>query len=208
MMPEPGKNIGAILLAAGGSTRMGQPKLLLKWHGDPLVRWVARLALGAGCSPLVVVTGSHSGQIRRALADLPLRFVHNPDWASGQSTSVIAGVSALPAETDAVIVFLGDQPQIPLEVVRQLQKVYREEQPAEPILVPAVNGKRANPVLLDRRVFKPLTSLEGDTGARSLFSQFSVRFVSFHNSELLLDIDSPEDYRELMDKAPPLLPED
>lgn len=201
------KKVAAIILAAGGSRRMGQPKLLLHWHGEPLIRWVARLALSARCAPVVVVTGSDAEHIQHALNDLPLHYVHNPAWATGQSTSVKTGVNALPGYVDAAIVLLGDQPQIPLYVVQQIMRIYREEKPEEPILIPAVNGKRANPVLLTRAVFEPLTRLDGDAGARAIFSRYPVRLIPIDEPDLLLDVDDPEDYRRLMEKPAPQFPE-
>jgi len=200
------KKVAAIILAAGGSRRMGQPKLLLHWHGEPLIRWVARLALSAGGDPVVVVTGSDADIVQLALDDLPLSLTHNLDWEKGQSTSVKSGIDALAGNVDAAIVLLGDQPQIPLYVVQQLMRIYREEKPEEPILIPAVNGKRANPVLLTRAVFEPLTRLEGDAGARTIFSRYPVRLIPFDDTDLLLDVDLPEDYRKLMEKPAPQFP--
>jgi molybdenum cofactor cytidylyltransferase len=187
--------------------RMGKPKLLLEWHGAPLIRWVALTALNTGCSPVVVVTGASAEHVQHALDGLPLGFTNNPDWQKGQSTSVQLGVNALPENADAVLVFLGDQPHIPFYVPQQLTRVFREENPAEPILAPAFNGKRSNPVLLTRAVFSSLARLEGDTGARMLFSQYPVRLVPFDDPDLLLDVDLPEDYQRLMEKPAPRYPE-
>lgn len=197
------KKIAAIILAAGGSSRMGQPKLLLDWHGQPLIHWVVRLALSAGCAPVIVVTGANPEAVKQALNGLPLTYTHNPDWQKGQSTSVKAGVSALPHDTDAVLVFLGDQPHIPLRVPRELMRIFQQEKPAEGILIPSFNDKRANPVLLERRVFDSLKTLEGDAGARSIFSQQPVRLIPFDLPDLLLDIDAPDDYLKLMDIPAP-----
>jgi molybdenum cofactor cytidylyltransferase len=197
------KRVAAIILAAGGSKRMGQPKLLLDWHGAPLIRWVALTALNAGCSPVVVVTGASAERVQHALDGLPLGFTHNPDWQKGQSTSVKLGVNALPENADAVIVFLGDQPHIPLRVPQKLMQIFREENPAEPILAPAFNGKRSNPVLLARAIFAPLAGLAGDAGARMIFSQYPVRLVPFDDPDLLLDVDLPEDYQRLTEIPAP-----
>jgi len=199
------KKVAAIILAAGGSTRMGQPKLLLDWHGQPLVRWVACLALYAGCAPVVVVTGANAEEIRQALDGLPLIFTHNPDWQTGQSSSVKAGVYMLPEDVDAVLVFLGDQPHIPLKVPQELLRVFQKDEPAEVILIPTHKGKRANPVLLERRTFEPLGRLSGDTGARLLFSQYPVKLIPFEEPDLVFDVDSPEDYQRLLEKPAPRL---
>ncbi len=198
------KKVAAILLAAGGSTRMRQPKLLLHWHGQPLVRWTARLALFTGCEPVLVVTGANAQEVQTALAGLPLIFTYNPDWQKGQSTSVKAGVKALPAGIDAALFFLGDQPHIPPRVPRELLRVFQQDDPAEAILIPTYQGKRANPVLLEKRVFEALARLSGDAGARALFSQFPVKQVPFEEPDLAFDVDSPEDYQKLLARPAPL----
>ncbi len=197
------KQVAAIVLAAGGSTRMGKPKLLLDWHGQPLIRWVAHLALTTGCSPVIVVTGANEEDVRLALADLPLVFTHNPDWQNGQSSSVKAGINALPDSVDAAIIFLGDQPHIPSRVPLELLRVYSQEGQAESIFIPTFNGNRANPVLLQRRIFEPLKMLQGDAGARMIFAQHPIRLIPFDEADLLLDIDSPADYQKLMEKPAP-----
>ncbi len=200
------KKIAAIILAAGGSKRMGQPKLMLAWHGSALVRWVARNALAAGCFPVVVVTGADSGTIESSLSSLPLTFVHNPEWQLGQSTSVRSGVLALPKDVDAVMILLGDQPQIPLHVLQSLFSAYQSETPPSPILAVSSGGQRGNPVLFDRALFPVLTALEGDAGARTIFSRYPVQLIPFDDTHLLLDVDSPDDYQRLMELPPPVLP--
>lgn len=197
------KKVAAIILAAGGSTRIGQPKLLLDWHGQPLIRWVARLALHTGCTPVFVVTGANAAEVRGALDGLPLIFTHNPDWQNGQSSSVKAGVNALPQSVDAAMVFLGDQPHIPTRVPQELMRVYLSEDVTEEILIPAHEGNRANPVLLTKRIFEPLKALRGDAGARTIFSQHTIRLIPFNEPDLLLDIDSPTDYQRLIEKPAP-----
>lgn len=200
------KSIAGIILAAGGSKRMGQPKLLLEWHGAPLIHWVAKTALAAGCSPLIVVTGANAAAVTHSLAGLPVVLAHNPDWEQGQSTSVRTGVNALPPEIDAAIIFLADQPQIPMSVVQELMRTYREDEPPSPILITTSAGKRGNPVLFERALFQPLTRLKGDAGARSIFAQYPIHLIPFDDPDLLLDVDSPEDYQILMEKQPPFLP--
>lgn len=200
------KKIAGIILAAGGSKRMGQPKLLLEWHGAPLIHWVARTALAAGCSPLIVVTGANADAVTHSLAGLPVVLTHNPSWEQGQSTSVRTGVNALPPEIDAAIIFLADQPQIPASVVQELMRNFREDDPPTPILITTYSGQRGNPVLFDRALFQPLAMLEGDAGARSIFTQYPVHLIPFDDPDLLLDVDSPKDYQRLMKKPPPIFP--
>ncbi len=200
----PGENVFAVregcagvLLAAGGSSRLGRPKQLLEWHGKPLVWHAANQALKSGLSPVVVVTGAHSDEVGAALRDLAVMIVYNPDWQSGQSTSVVCGVSSLPHETGSAIFLLADQPQVPETLIRSLRDTHR--QTLAPIIAPQIGGRRANPVLFDRLTFPDLLSLSGDTGGRAVFSRYRVRWLPWHDESLLLDVDTAEDYQRLLE---------
>ena len=188
--------VSGVILVAGAASRMGQPKLLLPWKGEPLVRRAANTALQAGLDPVVVVTGAYANEIRAALAGLPLGLVHNPDWQTGQSTSVKTGLAALPAQTRAVIFLLGDQPFVTPDLLQALVKTYARTRPA--ILAPFVGAKRANPVLFDRSIFETLGQLQGDAGARTIFAQHPPTPMPWPDERLLLDVDTPEDYQRLL----------
>ena len=105
-------DVVALLLAAGGSRRMGHPKQLLLWQGASLVRRAAETALGSRCSELLVVLGSHAAEVSAELGGLPLRTCVNPDWAEGIASSLRTGVEALGEHADAVLVLLADQPKV------------------------------------------------------------------------------------------------
>jgi molybdenum cofactor cytidylyltransferase len=184
-----------VILAAGGASRMGQPKLLLDWHGEAIIRHSVKSALQAGLDPVVVVTGAHVDGVSAALADLPVKLVHNPDWNAGQSTSVKIGLSALPPETGAVAFLLGDQPQIPPTLVRALLEQHRRT--LAPITCPLIAQQRGNPVLFDRVTFPEFYSLEGDAGARQIFSRHPLDYLPWHDQSLLMDVDTPDDYNRL-----------
>lgn len=185
-----------IILAAGGSQRLGRPKQLLDWEGEPFVRRVARTALASGLSPVVLVTGALAGQVAAAVADLPVQVVHNPDWAAGQSESIKAGLAALPPETGAALFMLVDQPQVTPAVIEALLASHRRTLSA--VTGPMADGRRANPVLFDRVTFGDLSELSGDTGGRAIFSRYHVDWLPWHDARLLLDVDTPEDYRRLI----------
>jgi CTP:molybdopterin cytidylyltransferase MocA len=125
---------------------MGQPKLLLPWKGEALICHAARTALEAGLTPVVVVTGAGAVEMQAALTGLAIQMVHNPDWQVGQSTSVRAGINALPEQTQAVIFLLGDQPYVSSELIQTLVKTYAQTRPT--IFAPFVGEKRTNPVCL------------------------------------------------------------
>lgn len=203
----PGENVFAvregcagILLAAGGSSRLGQPKQLLEWHGKPLVWHAANQALKSGLSPVIVITGAHADETGSALRDLPVVVVHNPDWLAGQSTSVVRGVSSLPSETGSAIFLLADQPQVTEMLIRSLRAAHHRT--LAPIIAPQIGGKRSNPVLFDRLTFPDLLDLSGDTGGRALFSRYRVRWLPWHDESLLLDVDTFEDYQRLLEIEP------
>ncbi len=190
--------VAGIILAAGAAARMGQPKLLLPWQGESLIRHIARTALQGGLAPVVVVTGSGAEEIRAVLVGMDVHLVHNPAWQTGQSTSVRAGVLALPAQVDAALFLLGDQPYVSPELIQALVQKYRETRP--PILAPFVGERRANPVLFDRSLFGALCALEGDSGGRSLFKDHPPTPMPWPDERLLLDIDTPGDYQGLLDQ--------
>lgn len=186
--------IAGIILAAGTSSRMGRPKQLLDWGGRPLVRAIAETALAAGLDEVIVVIGHAAAEIEAALAGLSVRIVPNPHTAAGQSTSLRAGIAALPSDAAAAVVLLSDQPFVTAAIIEALIEAWRDHHP--PIVAPIFAGTRGNPVLFDRSVFAELLAIEGDQGARSIIVRDSARVypVHFDDDRPLLDIDTPESY--------------
>jgi molybdenum cofactor cytidylyltransferase len=208
--------VAGIILAAGGSSRFGQSKPLLDWHGKPFVRALAETALSAGLSPVVVVTGAQADQVETALNGLPVLIVRNQDWQSGQSSSIQAGLRFLPStslrdtspkskrsgggqeQVGAAIFLLADQPQITPTVIRALTEEHART--LAPIVAPLVGGRRANPVLFDRVTFPDLMALSGDVGGRAIFSKVAVNYLTWHDESLLTDVDTQEEYRKLVNE--------
>lgn len=204
--------IAGIILAAGASTRYGQPKQLLDWRGTPFVRVVAQTALSAGLSPVLVITGAYAEKVEAALQGLPVQIVRNEAWQEGQASSIRASINALtpsvPAghlphfqrkwgRTGGGIFLLADQPQVTVPVLQALVERHRLDLP--PVLAPMVQDARANPVLFDRVTFPDLLSLQGDVGGRGIFHKYPPAYLPWHDDRLLLDVDTPEQYRRLVD---------
>ena len=190
--------LAGIVLAAGGSRRYGESKQLLLWHGEPFVRQAAKTALEAGLDPVIVVTGAEEQRVRKAVSDLDVRCVHNPDWERGQSRSVRTGVRALPAQVGGAAFLLADQPQIPAALVSRLMTAHAQSH--APIIVTRVDDQRANPVLFDRALFQDLKSLEGDVGGRALFDRYKLVYVPWEDPQIKFDVDTPEDYQRLINR--------
>jgi len=189
--------VAGIVLAAGGSTRMAQPKQIMNFRGQSLVRIVAHTALAADLAPVIVVTGAFDNQVKAALEGLPITIVHNPDWHSGQSTSVAAGINATPTRTGSAIFLLADQPLVSESMIRKLVELHT--QTLSPIVAPSINGHRSNPVLFDRDTFSDLIDLFGDIGGRALFSKYQVSWLPWMDATSAIDIDTPDDYQRLLD---------
>lgn len=191
---EPPHKVGALVLAAGRGTRMGGPnKLLEEIGGKPIVRWAVEAALASHARPVVVVTGHEGERVAAVLKGLDIQLVHNPDYAEGLSTSLKAGLAALPPDTDAVAVALGDMPEVTAGLI---DKLARAIDPARGLLVavPTRDGRRGNPVVWSRRFFDELSRLEGDVGARHLIAQHNeaVVEVPVDDEAAFRDIDTPE----------------
>jgi molybdenum cofactor cytidylyltransferase len=191
------RHVAGIILAAGAATRMGRPKQLLDWGGQPLVAVAAEQALAAGLAPLLVVVGAAADDVTTALGGLPVQSVPCAEYASGQSASLRAGIAALGAEVAAVVVLLADQPFVTAAIVEALVTEWRASGAA--IVAPVYRGVRGNPVLFDRAVWGELLAVTGDKGAREVIAADAgrVRTVAFDDDRPLADIDTPAEYERL-----------
>lgn len=194
------RRAAGVVLAAGGSGRMGQPKQLLDWFGRSFVRAVSETALAAGLWPVLVVTGAAHEQVREAISGLPVQVVENPLWKAGQSTSVQAAVNAfrqMQTEAPLAAVFLlVDQPQIPVPLVQAL--LANHASTLSPIVAPLVDDRRGNPVLFSQETFDALLATKGDAGGRQVFSRFRVEYFPWLDAGAGMDVDTPEDYAALL----------
>lgn len=205
--------IGAIILAAGQARRFGagpeDTKVLALLDGVPLIRYVARAALGSQAGPIIVVTG-HAGQrVEAALADLDIQFVHNPDPAAGLSQSLKLGLDHLPGHVLGAIILLADMPYVSAQLIDRLLAAF-ESAPAEALaIVPVRAGRRGNPVLLGKHIFAAVKEIEGDRGARSLLDalEYGIIEVPIDDQAIDIDVDTPEMLDNLSKKPLPKQPE-
>jgi molybdenum cofactor cytidylyltransferase len=166
-------HVAAIVLAAGRGTRFGDElKLLAQIGGKALVRYVAEAAANSTADPVIVVTGYCSNEVEAALHGLPVQILYNALYAQGLSTSLRAGFSALPPTTRAAVILLGDMPFVKADLIDALVAEWRERgEPAA--LVPTLDGRRGNPVVLSRDLQAMIEDLSGDVGAGSLLRKRS-----------------------------------
>jgi molybdenum cofactor cytidylyltransferase len=187
--------VAALLLAAGQSRRMGTlNKLLIGIDGKPMVRHVAEAVQASQARPIIVVTGHQREKVEAALSGLGIgRFVFNPDYAKGLSTSLKQGIAALPKGTEAVVVCLGDMPKVAAGEIDRLIAAFNPVE-GRAICLPTRRGKRGNPVLLASRLFQELANVSGDVGARDLIAAHPelVTEVEMEGDGTLLDIDTPQ----------------
>jgi len=189
--------VGALILAAGLGRRFGAgnggSKLAVPLNGQPLVRHVAEAALASRAGEVVVVTGHAAPTVRDALIGLDCRFVHNDAYEQGLAVSLKAGIAALPGEVMGALILLGDMPFIRAELIDGLITAFEVQGDAADAVVPVRAGQWGNPVLLSRRVFADIGSLEGDKGAKGLLRHPDYRVVECPMEEpaIEIDIDTP-----------------
>ena len=191
-------NVAAVILAAGGSTRFGQPKQLLPWGGRPLVTHIADTAWSAGLDPVVVVIGAAAESVAPLLASRPFRIVHNYRWETGLSSSLNVAVAALPPDVEAALFIPVDQPLITPRLLQRFVETWQTT--GAGIVVPQTpEGQRGTPVLFSREFFAELAALSGDVGGRALFAQHADRIARLPvaHARVLSDVDTPEAFEAL-----------
>jgi molybdenum cofactor cytidylyltransferase len=187
--------IGAIVLAAGGSSRLGTPKQLLTFRGETLVRRAAMAALESVCDRVVVVVGSHASGMRDQLNDLPVCIVENENWQSGISSSIRAGLEHI-SSPDGVVITLCDQPFMTAAVLNELIDTHRKTHRA--IVASTYGTIRGVPAFFAPELFNELASLTKDEGARQIIASHPERVATVEFSQGAIDIDTPEDHKRLI----------
>ena len=189
-----------LLLAAGASTRMGQPKQLLPYHGRTLLRRAAESAVASGCAPIILVTGALHEELLLEIDGLPIRAVHNAEWESGMASSIRAGLMAL-GETQlaAVLIMLTDQPLVTPELLQQLMQ--QQKQTQNPIVAAAYGDTLGVPAIFHQSVLPELLKLQGQQGAGRLIANLGAAVGQVAFPAGLLDVDTPEQYEALLNQT-------
>jgi len=193
-VPAGTANVAALVLAAGQSSRMGGTnKLLAGVDGVPMLLRAVNAALASKASSVTVVLGHEAERAEALLAGRRVNFVRNPDFAEGMSTSLRAGIAALPAEAEAAVVLLADMPRVSAVHVDRLIDAFEAQRPA--IVVPQRNGRRGNPILWPRAFFAAMQNVAGDQGARGVLEANAgrIRFVDIDDDAIHADVDTPDD---------------
>jgi molybdenum cofactor cytidylyltransferase len=190
--------VSGIILAAGGSARLGRPKQLLDLDGQPLLTHVIRNAVASSLDEVVLVLGHDAAHIANAVGDWGQRTVVNRDYAAGQSTSLHTGLAAIDPRSDAALFLLGDQPLAGPDVIDAITARFLET--GGPIVVPVYDSHPGNPVLISRELFPELARVSGDEGARSVVrsNPAGVVAVPIAIGPPPRDVDTEEDYQALL----------
>lgn len=193
---------GGIVLAAGGSRRLGAAKQLLELDGEPLVRRAARAAVDAGLWPVVVVVGAEQDAVRAALAGLPVATVQNPDFEAGMAHSLARGLARLSEcapDASGVVVLACDQPAVTAGHLGALVDAAGGE--GKPIAASGYGGTEGVPAFFGRAVFDELRALTGDAGAKRVIAHDASRVATVPLAGGELDIDTPEDWARARGKG-------
>ncbi len=197
--------VGAVILAAGFSSRLGRNKLLLPLGEKLVLEWTVDSALSSKASQVVVVLGHEEEKLRACLRARPVTFAPNPSYREGQASSLLVGVRALDEMAEAALFCLGDQPLAGEALMNRLMDAYAEARGKCLVAAPIFKGARRNPVLISLELRRELLALRGDLGARHIIEKIMneepERFltVPWEKPEAFFDIDEEKDYRRVLE---------
>lgn len=187
--------IAGLILAAGGSSRMGdQNKLLQLIDGMPMVKKVVESCLHSNLSSIYVVLGHGSEWINNCISTEGINFVNNEDWRLGMASSINSGIGAMNNDFDGAMILLGDMPYIETKLIDQMIELFQEYK----IVVPVKNGRQGNPVLFSSTFFNDLQSIDGDKGAKRVIQENFSSVVPTHvmTNAIFRDIDTPQQMKD------------
>ncbi len=193
-MANPSK-IAALILAAGASTRLGQPKQLVQLAGKTLLERACETALSIDNQAVVVVLGAHSEVLKSAIEHLPVKTLVNENWQSGMGSTIACGMAQLPHDADAVLLLLCDQPFVTHDLLEKLVEKWQEN--PDHVIASAYSGSFGPPAVFGKRYFEELTALNGQQGAKKLMERHreQLLLVDFPDGEM--DVDTEEDLKRM-----------
>lgn len=190
--------IAGVILASGLSARFGtRNKLVQAIDGESVLRRTVSAYVDGNLRPVIVVVGYEADRVAASLSNLPVEIVPNPGFAEGQSRALLRGVEALPDDAAAAIIGVGDQPFLSSSVIRLLVSAYFSNRP--PLVIPRYQGRRGNPALFDRSLFKELLAVSGDQGGRPVVvaHEHAAAWIDIPDEYAGLDIDTRDDLRRV-----------
>jgi len=195
------KGIWAIVLAAGESTRMGSPKMILPYEGLTIIEKVLENVLDSEVEKVVTVLGSHKEEVMKVIERFPVLHCYNSNYKNGMLSSVKCGFEFLPGDFRAAMIFLGDQPMIETSVINKMIYAYHES--GKGILVPVFENKRGHPLMADRKYRDEIITLDDPAGLKAILRRHpdDLLEVDTENSSVLKDIDTREDYNNQVNKT-------
>ncbi|MBN1367601.1 MAG: nucleotidyltransferase family protein [Dehalococcoidales bacterium] len=187
--------ISAIILAAGESKRMGDTKLLMKWGKVAIFERTVDNYLTSMANEVCVILGDRAAEMEKLLGDRSVMVALNPAYTKGMSTSIVTGINAMSPRTEGIMLALADQPLIISRTIDRLIQVFQQKEKG--IVVPTYHGQKGNPVIFNIKYREALLALKGDTGGREIVQRCytDVREVPVDDRGILIDIDTPDDYR-------------
>jgi molybdenum cofactor cytidylyltransferase len=191
------RSVGAIILAAGGSRRMGQPKQLLPFRERTLLRHAVETAVASVCRPIVVVIGAHLQLVRLELQSLPVLVAHNPTWQSGIGSSLHVAIAALKAfdGIEGAVITLADQPFVTARALNRIVEAHYVS--GKHVVASEYADTYGVPVFIGEQLFDEIAALQGDQGAKSVIVRHLEAMTTVPLVEAAFDIDTPKDYERL-----------
>lgn len=189
--------MGAVIMAAGRSQRMGRPKMTLPWGKTTVIGQVVQTLAAAGVDPVVAVTGGAEVEVTESLRNLPVTTVRNPLYAQSEMlTSLQTGLRVLPEDVDGVLICLGDQPQIEIQVVSSLAASFRHNRRS--LIVPSYKMRRGHPWLVGRELWDEILHMDPESSLRNFLNMHSadITYLIVDTDSILKDLDTPEDYED------------
>ena len=185
------EHLYVVVLAAGEASRFGSAKQLAGWQNGNMVQHAVAVARELVSNRVFVVLGAHAEAVQKTLNQNPVHIVHNPDWQQGLSTSIRAGIEALPEDTEAVLLLLCDQPLLDATSLEQLITGWQQQ--AESIVASEYDHSIGVPAIFPKNYFAQLAALKGDRGAKQILMAMRDQVLTLSIPEAAMDIDTPEE---------------